>query len=104
MMTALNSGRNSGFGRLALVAALAASLGACGTKKPAKTDDQRTASGQILPGTISDAMLPYDTATSQPPIAPPTHAAATAAPEADSAQPDAAASPDQPAASPAPAN
>jgi hypothetical protein len=52
-------------GGLALVAALAG----CGEKKAAKSDDQRQASGQILPGTISDAMIAYDALTSQPPVA-----------------------------------
>lgn len=32
-------------------------------------DDTRTASGEVLEGTISDAMLPLDTVRSQPPLA-----------------------------------
>ena len=48
-----------------------------------KSDDQRTAAGQVLPGTISDAMLPYDTLKSKPVLAP-ARAAASAA-SADSA-------------------
>ena len=34
-------------------------------------DDGRTASGQVLEGTISDSMLPLDTVRSQPPLAKP---------------------------------
>ena len=37
----------------------------CGGKKDKA--DQRTASGQVLQGTISDEMLPLATVTSQPP-------------------------------------
>jgi hypothetical protein len=54
-------------------AVLAASLALAGCgwfKKTPKADDQRTASGQILPGSISDAMIAYDALTSQPPVAP----------------------------------
>lgn len=55
---------------LALVLALPMALAACGgTEK--KQKDQRTAAGEILPGSISDSMLPYDTVQSQPPLAPP---------------------------------
>jgi hypothetical protein len=56
-------------GRWVLVAGMAAALCACSGKKAAKSEDQRTASGQILKGSISDAMLPYDALTSQPPVA-----------------------------------
>ena len=35
------------------------------------SDDGRSASGEVLEGTISDAMLPLATATSQPPLLPP---------------------------------
>ncbi|MFM6932530.1 MAG: hypothetical protein ACKOUT_09845 [Novosphingobium sp.] len=41
-------------------------LAAC-SKKP---ETQAQAGGEILEGSISDAMLPLDTATSQPPLAP----------------------------------
>jgi hypothetical protein len=61
--------------RLACLAALAAALAGCGAKKAPKADDQRTASGQILPGSASDAMIAYDALTSQPPIAAPKHEA-----------------------------
>ena len=52
-----------------LIAALIglAALAGCGDKKPAA---QAQAGGEILPGSVSDAMLPLDTATSQPPLAP----------------------------------
>ncbi len=45
-------------------------LSACGddTSTPAAKGDERTASGEVLEGTISDAMLPLDTVTSQPPL------------------------------------
>jgi hypothetical protein len=47
---------------------LSLALGACkGEKKPAES---RTAEGEILPGSASDAMLPLDTVRSQPPLAP----------------------------------
>jgi hypothetical protein len=34
-----------------------------------KAEDERTASGQVLEGTISDSMLPLDTVRSEPPLA-----------------------------------
>lgn len=37
----------------------------------AKTDaDNRNAAGEVLPGSVSDAMLPVDTLRSHPPLAP----------------------------------
>ena len=45
-------------------------LAACHEQKAAKSDDQRTAAGEVLSGSISDAMLPYDATTSTPPLAP----------------------------------
>jgi len=62
---------------------IALALSGCGAKKPPKAEDQRTASGQILPGSISDAMIAYDALTSQAPIAP---RAAPMAAVADSAE------------------
>ena len=57
--------------RLASVClAMCVALAACGTSKTARSDDQRMASGQVLKGSISDAMLPYDSTRSQPPRAP----------------------------------
>ena len=53
--------------RLALLA-LTLALAACGSeKKPAAAG---TAGGEVLPGSVSDAMLPVDTVRSQPPLAP----------------------------------
>lgn len=71
-------------------------LGGC-NKKP---ETQAQAGGEILEGSISDAMLPLDTATSQPPLAPKTvtsdkgdgEAAASEADKAEAA-PEAAAEP-----------
>jgi hypothetical protein len=59
--------------RLALILGLTAALAACGGAEK-KGKDQRTAAGEILPGSISDSMLPYDTVRSQPPLAPPSEA------------------------------
>ncbi|MCW1428686.1 hypothetical protein [Novosphingobium sp. JCM 18896] len=44
-------------------------LAACQGEK--KTPEAATAQGEILPGSASDAMLPYDTLQSKPPLAPP---------------------------------
>lgn len=63
--------------RLLLPLAIAALLAACG-EEPAD-DDARAASGEVLEGTISDAMLPLDTVRSQPPLAEPRAAASVAA-------------------------
>jgi len=67
-------------------------------KAPDKTAEQKNAAGQILQASASDAMLPYDTVKSHPPLAPrviktegaaPGEAAADSAPAADSAASDA---------------
>ena len=56
------------FGRLAALCASPLLLAACqGEKKPAEA---RTAQGEILGTSVSDAMLPLDTVRSQPPLAP----------------------------------
>jgi hypothetical protein len=47
-----------------------------GCHKPAK-NDQRSASGEVLQGTISDAMLPLDTLKSQPPLLAPSQQKST---------------------------
>jgi len=49
------------------VAAILVMLAGC---NKSATDKQGKAGGQILPGSASDAMLPLDTVTSQPPLAP----------------------------------
>jgi hypothetical protein len=46
-------------------------LAACGSKEAEKTEG--ASFGQVLPGSASDAMLPYDTASSTPPLAPETY-------------------------------
>jgi hypothetical protein len=51
-------------------------LAACGgDAPPPESDDARTASGEVLEGTISDAMLPVETLKSQPPLARPSPSA-----------------------------
>ena len=94
-----------------LCAALLLTLGAC-KQEPAKKAAQGagTAAGEVLPGSVSDAMIPVDTLRSQPPLAPkgeggdkagekakpgskpaakPSAAAASAAPAEPAAAPDA---------------
>ena len=44
-------------------------LAACGEEPP--SDDSRSASGEVLEGTISDSMLPVDRGRSEPPRADP---------------------------------
>ena len=73
-----------------------------------QTDKQVQAGGEILPGSASDAMLPLDTVTSQPPLAPITEKAPGTGKPSTSAgvRPDAAGAPDSapvPAPVPAPA-
>ena len=51
---------------LAVVLPAVALLAACG--KSAPTNDSRSASGEVLQGTISDAMLPVDQVRSEPPL------------------------------------
>lgn len=62
--------------RAGLILAMMLALGGCWGKKASKADDQRTASGQILNSSTSDAMIAYDALTSRAPLAP--HAAAPA--------------------------
>jgi hypothetical protein len=64
---------------------LAMALNACKSEKPT---DQRSATGEVLAGSISDSMLPYGSTKSQAPRAPEHIAAATAAASgADSGDP-----------------
>lgn len=56
--------------RAVTILALTLALGGCWGKKASKADDQRTATGQILPGSTSDAMISYDALTSRAPLAP----------------------------------
>jgi hypothetical protein len=89
-------------------------LTACGGDTP---DDARAPSGEVLEGTISDAMLPVDRVRSQPPLAAPERTAGgedgTATDDADADEATAAAEGDTAAAevvapatelTPAPAN
>jgi hypothetical protein len=52
--------------RALCLSALPLALAAC----QGETAQQSTAEGEILPGSTSDAMLPYDSVRSQPPLAP----------------------------------
>jgi hypothetical protein len=52
--------------RALCLAALPLALAAC----QGETAQQSTAEGEILKGSTSDAMLPYDSVRSQPPLAP----------------------------------
>lgn len=45
-------------------------LALAGCQNEAKRATGGRAEGEILPGSVSDAMLPYDTVRSQPPLAP----------------------------------
>lgn len=67
-----------------LIFAVALGLTAC--KGENKGADERTAVGEILPGSASDAMLPYDSLRSQPPLAPPTGPAGTSKGKGDGAE------------------
>ena len=66
--------------RFLAAACLLGALTLAGCHRSAKSDDQRTAAGQVMSGSITDAMLPYDTLRSQPQLAP--ARAATDAPSA----------------------
>jgi len=50
--------------------ALMALVALAGCHKETRSGDQRTATGQVLAGTISDAMIPYEQLQSRPPAAP----------------------------------
>lgn len=87
--------------------ALALALAGCG-KEADKTQGGGTAAGEILPGSVSDAMVPVDQLKSQTPLAPKTEAAdkkaakpgekPKAAPVKTPAEAAAPAAPDEPAA------
>lgn len=59
------------------LAAMALALAACQAEK--KPDTKAAAGGEVLPGSLSDAMLPIDTVRSQPPLAPKPTGSATGA-------------------------
>ena len=72
---------------------LLALLAACGDAAIAPDDDAaRAASGEVLEGSISDAMLPLEDLTSQPPVAAPLPGETVAVPAGGGAAPTAAAS------------
>ena len=70
--------------RLAIAATAVALLAACG-EEPSSSEDSRAATGEVLEGTISDAMLPVDQVRSQPPLVAP-RARSTGADDADEAE------------------
>jgi|JI61114DRNA_FD_contig_121_211391_length_873_multi_1_in_0_out_0_2 hypothetical protein len=49
---------------------LALLLTACGGDKAKKAEGAGTAQGEVLPGSVSDAMIPLDSVKSQAPLAP----------------------------------
>ena len=69
--------------RLAIATIAVALLAACGEEAP--SEDSRAATGEVLEGTISDAMLPLDQVRSQPPLAAP-RSRSTSAGDADQAE------------------
>lgn len=60
---------------------IALALGACSDDK--RDNGAGKAAGEILPGSVSDAMLPLDTVRSQAPLAPKAEAAGNKAAETD---------------------
>lgn len=56
--------------RIAVMALLPLMLAACQGEAKKPDAGAQTAKGEILEGSISDAMLPVDTVRSQPPLAP----------------------------------
>lgn len=61
-----------------LLATLTLVLAACDKEPKPAEKTGGAATGEILPGSASDAMIPYDTLRSQPPLAP--HVAPSGAP------------------------
>ena len=64
-------------------------MGCQGKKAPV----QGTAGGEVLPGSVSDAMLPIDTVRSQPPLAPKSEPSGAKADESDAPSKSATAKP-----------
>ena len=56
--------------RLRLLSLWLVPLALAGCQQEKKPAEARTAQGEILPGSASDAMLPLDSVRSQPPLAP----------------------------------
>lgn len=89
----------------ALLATLTLALAACKDEPKPAQKTGGAATGEILPGSASDAMIQYDTLRSQPPLAPPVVSSSAPARERRPSRGDAseAASGAQPSASNAPA-
>lgn len=87
---------------IATLACLALALGAC--KGEQKKATGGSAQGEVLPGALSDAMLPLDTVKSQAPLAPKSEGGekGDAKPAKPGAKPSASAASDAPAAADAP--
>lgn len=82
---------------LAIAAPLLLALSACGDDDAVEVEnDGREASGEVLDGTISDAMLPLDQARSQAPLAAPEQTAAPAPAAAPAQAPEASPGPAAP--------
>ena len=80
---------------------LALALAACGSGK--KDEGAGKAEGQILPASVSDAMVPLDTVRSQAPLAPKAEGEGKGDKEADATATDAADAPAADASGAAPA-
>jgi hypothetical protein len=77
--------------RLPTILVALALVSAC---KDNPENDRRTASGQVLEGTIKDDMLPLDTVQSQPPLMKAAPKKGVDAKSEEAAAPDAAATPE----------
>jgi hypothetical protein len=85
----------------ALALSLTLVLAGCGGDR--KQEGAGKAEGEVLPGSVSDAMLPLDTVKSQPPLDPRSEGSGKAEDKKASDRPKAAAEPAEPAAEPEPA-
>ncbi|MEW9854949.1 hypothetical protein [Novosphingobium sp. M1R2S20] len=70
--------------RVLCLSPLLLSLCACGGQKTA-APEEGSSFGEVLPGSVSDAMLPYDTASSAPPLETPQAASPSSAAGKDKA-------------------
>lgn len=82
--------------RIALIALALTSAALGGCNRAAEKQEGGKAGGEVLDGSISDAMLPFDTVKSQPPLAP--HAEAPGKPKGEADDTASAATSDTPAA------
>lgn len=82
----------------ALALSVTLALAACGGDK--KQEGAGKAEGEVLPGSASDAMLPFDTVKSQAPLAPRSEGAAKGEDTKAGDKPKAAAEPAEPAVEP----